>query len=308
MTDQEGGSEPVRVWAVIADWRFIASVIGIAALGALNLLAVTIMLGSTQVGVAPDYQQYLAAVHRFVSGEPLYSDQSLWRYSPAAILLLAPIVVWGLGPWTLLHVLSIATVRPWWLAGVMALSWPFVVDTIAGNTVTFVAVAGIHAIRGSSGGTVAYWWLTLLMPRPFQLPLAVYLAWRRRDLWRYLVLVAVMHLAIVAIVGQGPEWIHYLLDRGSEDIGQVFNIHPAASLGLYWLLLGAPLAILLAWRGLPGMAGIVFFPSLLAQYLLLGFVDVAGRTARPEARTCTGGQPGGAPPVIHAAARSDASE
>lgn len=263
--------------AVVGRWRLIALVVAGTALIAVNVMGVATALQSAQVGVAPDYQQYADALGRFLAGDSLYVAESKWRYSPVALLTLGPGIALGLVGWTLLHLAAMLFVRPWPLAVVMALSWPFIMDVVAGNTVVFVAVAGIAAARGSSAGTYAYWWLTLTMPRPFQMPLAVLLARRRRDLRRGLLLMTAANVALIAAIGQGPEWVAYLLARGGENMTLGFNIHPAAQLGLSWLVIGIPAAAVLTWMSLPGLAGVVLFPSLLAQYLLLAFVDVGAR-------------------------------
>jgi hypothetical protein len=247
---------------------------------ALNCFAVYVLVRSNQVGVAPDYQQYAGALERFVTGGPLYVAESKWRYSPVAILTLGPAIATGLIGWTILHVAVLALVRPIWLAATVAVSWPFLVDVVSGNTVTFVAVAAIFAVRGSAPATYAYWWLTLIMPRPFQLPLAVYLAWRRPDLRIGLAIMVAANLVLMALIGQGPEWVKYLMDRGTENLELGFNIHPIPELA--WLLAGIPLALVLTWRRLPGLAGVVLFPALLAQYLLILFADVAARVPRPH--------------------------
>ena len=203
-----------------------------AALATINALALVILFQSDQVGVAPDYQQYVAAADRAFAGEPLYGPEWKWRYAPVAAYLMAPIVSIGLLGWSVLHVLALLFVRPWWLAILMLVSWPFWVDVVSGNTVTFVVVAGLVALRGSTSATYVYWALCLFMPRPFQLPLALYLFWRRRDLWRGAAALGVGMVAVTLVVGQGREWIAYLLreGRGEHDVA-VHHLHPAADWG-----------------------------------------------------------------------------
>ena len=253
-------------------WRRIVLIVGFALLVPLNFVAIGILADSWQVGVAPDFQQYADALQRWLAGEPLYGPDWKWRYSPVAILTLGPAIATGLVGWTVLHLAALFFVRPWWLAVAIGLSWPFWVDVVSGNTVTFVAVAAICAMRGSVVGAWSYWWLTLIMPRPVQIPMAIYLWWRRPELRRSLLVLAVLNGALLLLMGQWSEWISYLIARGAEDSDLVFNIHPAADLGMAWLLIGIPLAAVLAWRGWPGQAGVVLFPSLLAQYLLMAFV------------------------------------
>jgi hypothetical protein len=238
----------------------------------INFMGIAILLDSWQVGVAPDFQQYADALDRWLAGEPLYVAESKWRYSPVALLTLGPAIATGLVGWTILHFAVLVFVRPWWLAVAIGLSWPFWVDVVSGNTVTFVAVAAICAMRGSAIGAWSYWWLTLIIPRPMQIPMAAFLAWRRPELRRSLLLLTVVNVALLLLMGQWAEWFRYLVERGGENTDLMFNIHPASELGLVWLLIGIPLAALLTWRGWPGQAGIVLFPSVLAQYLLMAFV------------------------------------
>ena len=240
-----------------------------AALATVNALGLVILFQSNQFGVAPDYQQYVAAVERAVAGEELYGPDWKWRYAPIAVYLMAPAVSLGLLGWSVLHVLALLFVRPWWLAALMFVSWPFWVDVISGNTVTFVVVAGLVALRGSTPATYVYWALCLLIPRPFQLPLAIYLLWRRRDLWPGAVLLLLGMVAVTLLGGQGDDWISYLLQRGAENTNLPFTIHPGADWGFTWLIVGIPAAALLTVLGWPGLAGIVLSPSLLAQYLLI---------------------------------------
>jgi hypothetical protein len=249
--------------------RTVALVILATILSTINALALVILFQSDQVGVAPDYQQYVAAVDRAFAGEPLYGPEWKWRYAPVATYLMAPVVSIGLLGWSVLHVLALLFVRPWWLAILMLVSWPFWVDVVSGNTVTFVVVAGLVALRGSTSATYVYWALCLLIPRPFQLPLALYLLWRRRDLWRGAAGLAFAMVIVTLVVGQGSEWIAYLLERGAENTTLAFTIHPAADWGAAWLLVGIPGAILLTLIGWPGLGGIVLSPSLLPQYLLI---------------------------------------
>jgi hypothetical protein len=253
-------------------WRIWLTVAALAVLAPLNFVGIAILADSQQVGVAPDYQQYVDAFDRFVAGQPLHGPDWQWRYSPVALLTLGPAIAAGLGAWSVLHLVALLAIRPWRLAVLVGLSWPFWVDVVSGNTVTFVAVAAIAAMAGSRIGAYTYWWLTLIIPRPVQVPLLVFLAWRRPELRRAFLLLTGLNVVLLLLVGQGPEWIDYLLQRGAENTGAVFNLHPAADLGAWWLVIGAPASILLTVRGWPGLAGVVLSPSLLAQYLLMAFV------------------------------------
>jgi hypothetical protein len=254
--------------------------LALAVLVPLNFLGIWILRDSPQLGVAPDFQQYAGAWQRLLDGVPLYGPDWKWRYSPVALLLIGPATAAGLAGWTALHFAAVLLIRPWWLAVGFGLSWPFWVDVVSGNTGTFVAVAGIAAISGSRIGVYSYWWLLLVIPRPLQLPLAAYLIWRRpHDRIGFLIL-ATANLALLIVMGQGPEWISYLVSRGAENVDAVFNIHPGAGFGAYWLIVGVPVAALLVRLGWPGQAGLALSPSLLAQYLLMAFVPRAPEPMR----------------------------
>lgn len=259
----------------------VAIAVIVAGLVPLNLMGIAILLDSPQAGVAPDFRQYGEAVERLLSGHSPYQPLANYRYSPAAVPLLAIFVPFGTWGWSALHLLALLPVRPRLLAVAVAVSWPFWADLIAGNAVTFVFVAAVVALRGSRLGVCSYWALTLLMPRVIQLPLAVYLLWRRRDLWKELLAIFVVHTVAVLAIGFGGEWLTYLASRGLEDTSAVYNVSPAAPLGAAWFLIGLPLAGALAWRGWVGLAGAVAAPYLLAQYLLMLFVDLS-RIWRPE--------------------------
>jgi len=276
--DTEATARPARRF----EWRSILPIVILAVLAPLNFLGIWILAGSSQVGVAPDFQEYAAALERFIAGDPLYVSWSKWRYSPVALLTMAPFISLGLAAWTTFHLLAVLLIRPWRLALLFGLSWPFWVDVVAGNTVTFVAVAGIVAMRGSRAAAYTYWWLTLVIPRPVQVPLAVYLAWKRPELRLGFIILTAVNLVLLLVVGQGAEWISYILARGAENTDAAFNIHPAADLGMLWLVIGLPAAVILTWRGFPGQAGVVVSPSLLSQYLLMAFVPPDSRARASE--------------------------
>lgn len=256
-------------------WRRVGVVAAAALLIPLNVMGIAYLVDSPQFGVAPDFQQYAAAVDRFVAGQAIYDPAGLYRYSPLAIPVLAPMTALGLQLWTVLHGGALLLLRPWWLPCAIAMSWPFWADVVSGNTMTFVLVAAILAVRGSKTGELTFFFLTLLMPRIVQLPLVVWLVWKRPQLRLPYLTIFVAHAAAVLATGAAGEWWEYLIHRGLEDTSASFNVAPGAPLGTAWVLIGAPLAAGLVWRGWVGLAGLVAGPYLLAQYLLMFFVDIS---------------------------------
>jgi hypothetical protein len=139
-----------------------------------------------------------------------------------------------------------------------------------GSTTVFVFVAGSLALRGSSVGTVAYFALFLLMPRPVDFPLAAWLAWQRPDLRWILAVLAGMLVITTLASGYALEWLIELLVFSSYTMNQsdYANLAPTRWIGPAWLVIGGPLAFLLAMKGKLGMAGLAMSPYFGAPYLL----------------------------------------
>jgi hypothetical protein len=212
-------------------------------------------------------------------GDDVYDHP--WRYSP----LLLPVfsVVVAAGPLVLAgaHVAAVGSLLllknrlTFWMVAFSAFFW---LDLIVGNVFTFVAVAAAFAVAGSRAGSVIYFTLTLLMPRPVQLPLAIWLAWRRPDLRLPFAFLVALNILGLALSGLGIEWIRSLV-ASSELTYAPFSIGLGRLFGLGWLLVGVPIAALMVWRGnasVAAAAGVVVSPFLLPQYLLMGVVAVPG--------------------------------
>ena len=251
-------------------------VIGAGALWlVLNLWGSWVIVRGGQWTTGPDWGLYVAAADRLVTGQPLYTDDALWRYSPIAAWIMVIVARLGLGVWRALHVVAVLTLRDWRWVALTLTTWPFWVDVSAGNTVVFAFVAGVHALRGSRIGGIVYIALLLLIPRPIQIPLAIWLLWKRPDLRVPAGLLFAAHAALVLISGQGPAWLAYTLKHGGDDAGAfAINVHPFPEWGLAWLVIGIPLAAVLTWRGRLGLASLALAPYWLAQYLLVGLWEL----------------------------------
>lgn len=200
-----------------------------------------------------------------------------WRYSP--VLLPAVLAVSAAGPFVLamaqlaaVALLSRLDRRLLYLVAFSAFFW---IDLVVGNVFTFTAVAAAFAIAGSRSGSLAYLTLCLLMPRPIQLPLAVWLLWRRPQLVMPFGAILALHTAGVVLSGHGLEWLGALGRAGGTELGAAYAVGPGQWIGFWWLLVAWPLAAVMAWRGSAAMAasaGVVATPYLLPQYLLIAVV------------------------------------
>lgn len=235
--------------------------------------------------MSPDWQAFafVPASHPY---DPLTLPSgipSMWRYSPVALWVMQPAAIAvGQFGWAVLHGAALALL-PRRVAVIVALSFPFWVDLVFGNVFTFVMVAGFWAMRGNRAGVVAYLVLTLLMPRPVQLPLAAWLLWREPWVRVPFAAVFAVHAGLVAWSGLGPAWVTQLATN-RDDMTSFANASPSRWFGYAWLVVGIPAAVVAWRRGRPGLAGLLASPYLLPQYWLMLVVDppLWRREATPE--------------------------
>lgn len=227
---------------------------------------------------AVDWQQLVEGGRR-VFGEGLYdsTDTYGFRYSPVAGYLFAVIGGMGTLAWRFLHVVAALALPTWPMRLVTLASWPFWYDVETGNILIFVLLAAAWAVRGSNLAVAAFVVVGLLFPRPLMLPVAAWIVWQRPD-WRLPILVlAVAHVAAVALTGWGDEWVARLLTLGAEA-SSPNNLGPSRLLGTAWLLIGIPLAAVLTWRGRLGWASLaVSHPYVLPYYLLMLVLELPRR-------------------------------
>lgn len=214
----------------------------------------------------PDWQLWLSLPDKIATGT-LYAQtgETVYVWSPviAPIMALAPFI--GYWVWAALHVAVVFLLRDWRLIGFMLVSWGFWIDVIGGNTFGFVLVAGALALAGSRPAALVYLVLCIVMPRPIQLPLAVYLLWTMPGLWRTAGVALALHSLAVVATGYFDEWIGAMLAQHGPPSG---NLGPTAFLGRAWLIVGIPLAAWLTWRGRVGWAGLAVSPYILPAYLV----------------------------------------
>ena len=188
-------------------------------------------------------------------------------WSPVAAWFMPAIVFLGYWAWLGLHVAVVFLLRDWRLIGLVLVSWPFWNEAKMGNTFIFAFVAGVLALRGSRTAGWAYLFLSIIIPRPVQLPLLVWLVWKRPELRLPFVGMAAAQLALVVGLGYLEPWIEAM-----RLANPGLNIGPAAIFGPWWFAVGIPLGAWLTWKGYVGWAGLAISPYILPVYWLMALV------------------------------------
>lgn len=216
----------------------------------------------------------LAEARLYDHSDPTYS----WAWSPLAAWLIAYVIV-PAGPWlwAAAHFAVLLALRDWRLIGLVALSFPFWIDTLMANAFVFSAVAGWAAWRGSRVAALIYIGLFVLMPRPVLVPLACALLWRDRRLWLPSVLILGVGVVTTIASGYASDWVRFLIGIGIDYPSQEFNLSPTRLVGPQWLAIGVPLAAWLSMRGQLGWAGLAMSPYVVPQYFLILVIELSGR-------------------------------
>lgn len=224
----------------------------------------------------PDWELWTA-----LGDGPIYDTETVapFVWSPVAAWIMRLVPVIGYWPWVAVQAGSVLLVRDRRFTALMVVSLGFWDQLAGGNTMIFVVVAGILALRGSRPAAVVYMALLFLMPRPLQLPLAAWLAWKMPEIRWPSALVFIIHAVLVLGSGLTGEWIENVLAHG----GPLGNYGPSAHIGtLPWLALGIPLGVWLTIRGRVGWAGLAVSPYWLAGYLLMPIVELPPPTKRSD--------------------------
>ena len=244
-----------------------------------------VLAGITIVGffvsdVGYDWAIFMEAGERIIrDGLFDWEGQYTWNYSPIAayaFTVLAPI---GFIGWSAMHFAAVAALADRRLIAITLLSWPFWADVYNGNTMVFVFVAAVGAVRGRWVATGLYMALFLLMPRPLTLPVLAWILWRR-PAWRVpFLLMAVAHAALVLFTGLGPAWIDVLVGLPEAVAASSRDLGPGNLIGGWWLVVGGLLAVLLTVRGRLGLASIAASPYWLPQYLLMVLLEAVPKAS-----------------------------
>ncbi|HUG95382.1 MAG TPA: hypothetical protein VMK30_04500 [Pleomorphomonadaceae bacterium] len=233
-----------------------------------------------------DWENFIRAAARLDQGTLYEFDNPYaYRWSPVAAWILGFLTLMPVWAWQILHVAVLPLLRSWSLVGACLVSYPLWFDIQTGNIMIFVAVTAVWAARGNGPATGLFLALTVLVPRPLMLPLAVWLLWQQ-PAWRVpFALILVGHALVVAASGYGTEWIAALLTVGPE-LTSDFNFGPSALIGAAWIPIGAGLAAWLTWRGRLGLASLSISPYWLPYYFLMLLLEF--RTTGVPSATRTG--------------------
>ena len=224
--------------------------IGLVALWTVNGIFLVITAAAflyADVGV--DWDIYTEAGRRYFDGGLYTWDGLPYRYSPLLAPVFGLIAPIGYLGWTALHFAALLTL-PRRLALVALLSAPFWNDVYNGNTMTFVFVAAVYALRGKPW---AFFVLAVLIPRPVMLPVLAWLLWRHREYVVPFALIALASLGGAWMTGWLDEWL-FASELGSVSDGIISDLSPANLIGPVWYPISLALAGLLTWKGWLGPA------------------------------------------------------
>lgn len=185
--------------------------------------------------------------------------------------LMAPVMaLFNSAPWLLVlaHFLVLPLLRSPLLIGLVLVSYGFWADIA--NMFTFVMVSGVLAWRGSRPAALVYIGLFLLMPRPVQLPLALLLVARMPSIRLAAAALTLSQGLAVLTTGMAAAWVSAMVEYGT---GAHFDIGLTYHIGMWWLVLGIPLALILTVGRRPAWAGLMMSPYLLPQYFLILLVE-----------------------------------
>ncbi|MGH2428482.1 MAG: hypothetical protein ACRDGV_06285 [Candidatus Limnocylindria bacterium] len=252
-----------------------------AALAVPNAILVGRSLEVVLAGLpAVDWHHFVEASRRVTDGG-LYdiSANYGYRYSPVLAYGFALLVPLGDLGWRLLHVVAALALPNWPMRIVALASWPFWFDVEAGNLMIFVLLAAAWALQGNRFATVAFLALTIAIPRPLMLPIAVWLLWKRPEYRVPALAIFSVHAVAVLATGWGPEWVATLQHSGNEILSPN-NLGPSRIVGMAWLIIALPLAAFLTWRGRIGFASLLASPYWLPYYGLMPIVELGRRERR----------------------------
>lgn len=223
-----------------------------------------------------DWGLYVTATDRAMTGGAIYewSGDYAYAYSPLVAYLFAAVSWMGLDIWRLAHLGAAFLLPSWPMRVITVISWPFWFEMQYGNLVVFVLLAGAWALRGSRPATLVYLALTLMIPRPLMLPLAVWLLWKDPWLRWPFAGMAVGSIILAAGTGYLAPWIVSLLATPDIVYTSDVNFSPSRFIGSWWILLGAPITVVLLKRGRIGWASLALSPYLWPQYFLLAFLEL----------------------------------
>ena len=192
-----------------------------------------------------------------------------YPYSPLFAPVMAGIGIIGLIPWAAISCASLLLLRDWRLIVLVVVSIGFWTNVAGGNTFTFVLVSAALALAGSRRAAIVFLVLTMLMPRPVQLPIAAVLIWKMQDIRLPVAVIFLAQGVAVLLTGYADDWTGAVLAQTIPP----WNLGPSRWIGGLWLPIGAVLGAFLWWRRRPGWAGLAFSSYWVPHYLLMPLAE-----------------------------------
>lgn len=189
----------------------------------------------------------------------------IWHY------LVAPL---GLTLWRLLHLAALLLIRDRLVIAAALLTFPFWIDVMNGNNVTFMFVAAWFALQGRRSGVIAFCVLAALVPRPIMVPTLAVLLWRRTDARWAFGLAAAAVIGFSLATGQLDDWVARLASTPANEMQQAWNKGPSRIIGPIWIPIGLVLGAIATVTGWIGAASLLIAPYLTHYYILMGFLDL----------------------------------
>jgi hypothetical protein len=252
-------------WRRLA-WRTAFGLLFLAQLGFAARLAY-LTFESPRPGI--DFTVLTTAGARIAAGLDPYANVhgALFRWHPLAAWFFYLIGFVGPWAWRAAQLASLALLRDWRLVVLALLSWPLWDAMFAANATLLVVMVGFAALSGSRREAITYLAMCALIPRPWMVPAALWLIWKRPELRWPAVVIAALSLGSALAMGWADEWLGVLLTTGTE-LANPNNLSPTRIFGPAWLLVGLPLGAWLTWRGRVGLAGLAIAPYAFAHYYL----------------------------------------
>lgn len=212
-----------------------------------------------------------------LAGDPeLYAPRGSYTFvwSPVAAYALQLITPLGLTVWRIVTVACALAMPTWPSRALLVISGPFWFDFANGNITTFILFLAAWAVRGSRLATAGFIVVALLIPRPLFIPLLLWILWNRPT-WRLpFVALFLVHGGLVLATGLGETWWSAVMSVGPLLQEGALNLGPTRWVGMWWFLVGIPLAVWLAYRRQVGLAGLALSPYVWPYYLLFAVPDV----------------------------------
>ena len=209
----------------------------------------------------------------FTTLDPARAYETWFKWPPPMAYVIHGIAVAvPFGLWVLLHLTALLTIRDRRVVLLALVTFPFWMDVVEGNVLTFVFVAAWWALAGNRWGVVLFCVLAALIPRPLMVPVLAWLLWHRVDArWAFGVSAATV-VAIALATGVLGPWLHLLVSASTSEMTQSWNVGPSAIIGAVWVPIGLVAGAILTWKGRLGLASLAVSPYVIHYYVIFALL------------------------------------